>query len=136
MDFASFKCYNALGLIATVQKKKTMKSFKDRKKKFEEKFAHDMELQFKVESRASKLFGLWVAGQIGIDGDEAAAYAREVVTANLEEPGMDDVIRKVKADLNEKGVDISDHILTRKLDEYMETAKEQICEENEKSTEA
>ena len=60
-------------------------SLEDRKDAFEKKYAHDQELMFKVEARTSKLFGLWVAEQIGLSGPDADTYAKEVVAANLEE---------------------------------------------------
>ncbi len=107
----------------------SMDSFKDRKKKFEEKFAHDQDLQFKVESRASKMFGLWIAEKMGFSEDDATTYAKEVVIANLEEAGTDDVIRKVKADIAGKGIEISDHVLRSELDDFMEKAKQQFMEE-------
>ena len=106
-----------------------MKAFQDRKKKFEEKFARDMDLQFKVECRACKKFGLWIAEMIGLSGDDAASYAIEIVTANLEKPGIDDVIERVRKDLDQKKVEISDHKLHFKLETLMEECKEALIEE-------
>jgi hypothetical protein len=93
-------------------------SMEDRQKTFENKFAHDEAMLFKVEARTCKLFGLWVAEQIG-----------EVVAANLEEVGYNDVIRKVRPDIDAKGLDLSDHLLNTKLDEYEAIAKEQLMSE-------
>jgi len=106
-----------------------MASFDDREKGFEKKFEHDQELQFRAEARRNKLLGLWAADLMGITGEEAAAYAKEVVQADFEEPGPEDVIRKVKADFEAKGVDKSDHQIRRQLDELMIEAKQQIMTE-------
>ena len=107
-----------------------MTSFDDRKKGFESKFAHEEKLDFAVEARCSKLFGLWVAEQIGLDGADAKTYAMEVVESNLEEPGFEDVLRKVNKDLNTKNVEISDHDLRVQLDRALAEAKVQIAAEN------
>ena len=74
-----------------------MASFEDREKGFERKFAHDEELKFKATARRNKLLGLWAAEQMGLSGDAAQAYAREVIKADLEEPGEEDVVRKIRA---------------------------------------
>lgn len=106
-----------------------MSSMEDRKNTFENKFAHDEEMLFKVEARTCKLFGLWVAEQIGLDEETATSYASDVIAANLEEPGYNDVIRKVRPDIDAKGLDLSDHVLTVKLDEFETLAKEQLMNE-------
>ncbi|MGI9412607.1 MAG: DUF1476 domain-containing protein [Hyphomicrobiales bacterium] len=106
-----------------------MSTFDKREKGFEGKFAHDQELRFKAEARRNKLLGLWAAEHMGLTGDEAAAYAKEVVKADFEEPGDEDVFRKVRQDFDAKGVDQSDHQIRRTMDELMQTAIEQI--ENE-----
>ncbi len=107
-----------------------MASFDDREKAFESKFAHEEKLDFAVEARCSKLFGLWVATQIGLEDADANTYAMEVVESNLEEPGFEDVIRKVTADLDEKQIEISDHVLRVELDKALVEAKKQISEES------
>lgn len=104
-------------------------SLDDRKDAFEKKYAHDQELMFRVEARTCKLFGLWVAGEIGLNGDDAETYAKTVVAANLEEAGFDDVKRKVVPDLQAKGKDVSDHLLDRKLEECFEEARRQLIPE-------
>lgn len=106
-----------------------MSSFDEREKAFENKYAHEEKLDFAVEARCSKLFGLWVAEQIGLEGADANTYSMEVVEANLEEPGFEDVIRKVEADLNEKQVEISDHLLRSQLDKALQEAKKQVLAE-------
>ena len=106
-----------------------MSSFDEREKAFENKFAHQEKLDFAVEARCSKLFGLWVAEKIGIDGADAMTYAMAVVESNLEEPGFEDVLRKVNADLDEKNIEISDHVLRSELDKALDKAKKEISEE-------
>ena len=76
-----------------------MSSFDDRESAFENKFAHDAETQFKIDARRNKLLGLWAAELLGKSGEEAAAYALEVIKSDFEEAGDEDVIRKVVADL-------------------------------------
>lgn len=103
-------------------------SLDNRKDAFENKYAHDEELKFKVEARTAKLFGLYVAGLLGAEGDMAEQYAKSVVAANLEEAGYGDIKRKVIADLDEKGVEYTEHLLDRQLEIAEEEAKRQIME--------
>lgn len=103
-----------------------MTTFDDRKDAFEKKHAHDEELAFKAVARRNKLLGQWVAGQLGLSGAEADAYAKTVVEADFEEAGDADVIRKVKADLGAKGIEISDHRLMVKLAELLVEAQKQV----------
>ena len=103
-----------------------MTSFEEREKGFERKFAHDEELKFKATARRNRLIGLWAAELMGITGDAAQAYAREVVKADLAEPGDEDVFRKIRADFDAKGVSQSDHQIRRKIDELMGEAIGQI----------
>lgn len=108
-----------------------MTTFDDREKVFEGKFAHDAELIFKARARRNRLFGEWLATELlGLSGDDVKDYAGTVVTADLEEDGDDDVLRKVHADLEAKNVDLSDHRLEKKLEEYMSVAKQQIMAES------
>src|SRR5690606_29429829 len=86
-----------------------MSSFDKRQEGFESKFAHDENLKFRATARRNKLLGLWAAEKMGISGDEAEAYARTVVKADFEEPGEEDVFRKIRGDFDAKGVDQSDH---------------------------
>ncbi|GGA24311.1 DUF1476 domain-containing protein [Neptunicoccus cionae] len=79
-----------------------MSTFNDREKAFENKFAHDAEMQFRAEARRNKLLGLWAADLMGKTGAEADAYAAEVVKSDFEEAGDEDVFRKVSGDLNGK----------------------------------
>jgi hypothetical protein len=103
-----------------------MTSFEDREKGFERKFAHDEELRFKATARRNKLLGLWAASEMGITGDAAQAYAREVIRADLEQPGEEDVFRKIRKDFDAKGVPQSDHQIRRKMSELMGESVAQI----------
>lgn len=103
-----------------------MTTFDKRQEGFEKKFAMDEELQFKAAARRNKLLGLWAAEKLGLSGDEADAYAKSVVVADFEEAGDDDVFRKIRADLDAKSVDQSDHQIRRTMDELMAQAIEQI----------
>jgi hypothetical protein len=103
-----------------------MTTFEDREKGFERKFAHDEELKFRATARRNKLLGLWAAEKLGLSGDEAQSYAREVVKADLAEPGEEDVFRKVRGDFDAKGVDQSDHQIRRMMGELMAEAVHQI----------
>jgi hypothetical protein len=103
-----------------------MTSFDKRKDAFENKYAHDEEMKFKIMARRNKLLGLWAAEKLGYSGDRATDYALEVVRADFEEAGDDDVLRKVKADFDAAGVDQSEHQVRRTMDELLATATEQI----------
>jgi len=103
-----------------------MTTFDNRKDAFENKFAHDEELRFKAESRRNKLLGLWAAGLLGKTGADADAYAREVIAADFEEAGEEDVFRKVRRDFDAAGVQQSDHQIRRTMDELMQQAIIQI----------
>jgi hypothetical protein len=103
-----------------------MTTFEDREKGFERKFAHDEELKFRATARRNKLLGLWAAEKLGLAGDEAQAYAREIVKADLAEPGEEDVFRKVRSDFDAKGIAESDHQIRRMMGELMAAAVSQI----------
>ena len=103
-----------------------MSSFDKREEGFEKKFAHDEELRFKASARRNKLLGLWAAEKLGKTGTEVEAYSREVISADFEEAGDDDVFRKVQADLTAGGVVQSEHQIRRTMDELMTEAIEQI----------
>ncbi len=103
-----------------------MATFDDRERAFESKFAHDADMQFRAEARRNKLLGLWAAGLLGKSGDDASAYAMSVVQADFEEAGVEDVVRKVAADL--AGHATADDIRT-KLTELLPQAKAQLMDE-------
>ena len=103
-----------------------MSTFDDRQQAFEAKFAHDAEMQFKAEARRNKLLGLWAAELMGKSGDEAAAYAIEVVKSDFEEAGDEDVFRKLSGDLG----DLADAATIRaKMAALMAEAKAQLITE-------
>ena len=103
-----------------------MTTFEDREKAFERKFAHDEELRFRATARRNKLLGLWAAEKLGLAGDAAQSYAREVIKADLKLPGDEEVVGKLRRDFDAKGVDQSDHQIRRRLTELMEEALLQI----------
>ncbi|KGM48700.1 DUF1476 domain-containing protein [Pseudooceanicola atlanticus] len=103
-----------------------MSTFDDRENAFENKYAHDQEMQFRAEARRNKLLGLWAAELMGKTGDDAAAYAREVVKADFEEAGHEDVVRKVAGDLGDKAT--ADEIRV-KMEQLLKVAKGQLVDE-------
>ena len=103
-----------------------MTTFDDRENAFESKFAHDADMQFKAEARRNKLLGLWAAGLLGKLGDDANAYATEVVKSDFEEAGDDDVFRKVSGDLGDKA---SEDEIRGKMKELLGEAKAQLMDE-------
>ncbi|NBZ87052.1 DUF1476 domain-containing protein [Stagnihabitans tardus] len=103
-----------------------MTTFDDRENAFESKFAHDAEMQFRAEARRNKLVGLWAAELLGKSGDDAAAYAVEVVSADFEEAGIEDVVRKVAGDLAGKAT--ADQVRA-KMTELLPVAKAQLMSE-------
>ena len=103
-----------------------MSTFDERESAFENKYAHDEEMQFKAQARCNKLLGLWAAELMGKTGDEAAAYAKEVIIADFEEVGQEDVVRKVAADMG----DLADaDTIRQKMTELMALAKSQVMTE-------
>ena len=103
-----------------------MTTFDKREEGFEKKFAHDEELKFKASARRNKLLGQWAAEKLGLTGAEVDAYAKEVIAADFEEAGDEDVFRKLRKDFDAKGVSESDHQIRRTMQELMETAVAQI----------
>lgn len=103
-----------------------MSTFDDRENAFENKFAHDAEMQFKADARRNKLLGLWAAELMGKSADDAAAYATEVVKSDFEEAGHEDVYRKVSGDL---GALADETTIRTKMAELMAAAKAQLMSE-------
>ena len=103
-----------------------MTTFDKREEGFEKKFAHDEELLFKANARRNKLLGLWAAEKMGLSGPAADAYAKEVVVADFEESGDDDVLRKVRKDFDAKGVALSDQEIRKAMDGLLAQAVAQI----------
>jgi hypothetical protein len=85
--------------------------------------AHRQETDFKLQARRNRLFGLWAAGELGLSGDEAASYAREVVLADLEEPGEEDMFRKVRADFERHGKQVTMRELSERLMDALHDAQ-------------
>lgn len=100
-----------------------MSEFQDRQKGQEKKFELDQELEFKAGARRNKLIGLWAAGLMGLAGDEAQAYAKSVVLADFEEAGDEDVLRKLRADLDAKAIAVTDHQLRARMAELLDEAR-------------
>ncbi|UGA48052.1 DUF1476 domain-containing protein [Bradyrhizobium quebecense] len=103
-----------------------MNEFNKREEGFEKKFALDEEQKFKAEARRNKLLGLWAAEKLGISGDAANAYAKEVVAADFEEAGDNDVLHKVLKDLTAKGQAVTEHDVRAKMDELLAVAAAQV----------
>jgi len=103
-----------------------MSQFDDRKRAQETKFQLDQELEFKAQARRAKLVGLWAAGLMGLSGDEAEAYAKSVVVADLEEAGTEDLFRKIRGDLDLHAVQLSDHQIRAKMDEALAEARASV----------
>jgi hypothetical protein len=101
-----------------------MTTFDKREEGFEKQFAHDEELRFKAMARRNKMLGLWAAGVLGKSGADAEAYAKEVVLADFEEAGDNDVLRKVAKDLLPKGV--TEQQVRAQMTELLTQAVEQI----------
>jgi hypothetical protein len=99
-----------------------MTTFDKREEVFENKFAHDEELRFKAHARRNKLVGLWAAEKLGLVGEAAEAYAKAIVTADLDAPGSDGVFAKIRADFDAKGVAQSDHQIRRTMEDTMAKA--------------
>ena len=106
-----------------------MSSFDDRERAEEAKYALDQATEFKIMARRNKLLGLWAAELLGLSGDEAETYAKSVVMADLEEPGDDDVFRKVRGDFDAKGVERSDTRIKEHMAELLPVARDQILKE-------
>ncbi|MFL4970125.1 MAG: DUF1476 domain-containing protein [Xanthobacteraceae bacterium] len=103
-----------------------MSEFDKREEGFEKRFALDEEAKFKAMARRNKLLGLWAAEKLGLSGPDAEAYAKEVVMADFEEPGVNDVFAKIRKDFDAKGVTESDHQIRRTMDQLLDQAIAQV----------
>lgn len=106
-----------------------MTSFDERKKEQEAKFKHEQELAFKITVRRNKLLGLWAAELMGKADDAAEAYGKEVVAADFEKPGDQDVVDKVLGELAAAGVEMDEYRLRKKMERLTEVAREQVMAE-------
>ena len=103
-----------------------MSKFDDREKGYEGKWKRDEELRFKVTARRNKLLGLWAAQKFGLEGGDAEAYAKDVVIADFDRPGDDDVVEKVLADFAKYDIEMTDHGLRKEMARLMDEASRQI----------
>jgi hypothetical protein len=103
-----------------------MTTFDKREEGFEKKFALDEEQKFKAEARRNKLLGLWVAEKLGLSGEAANTYAKDVIAAEFQEAGDADVVRKVIGDLKAKGVALTEQQVRVKMDELTAQAVAQV----------
>ena len=101
-----------------------MSGFKEREKGFEDKYAHDQDLEFKVQARRNRLLGLWAAQKMGLEDGES--YAREVVQADFEEVGEEDVFRKVRGDFDERKVAVTDEEIREQMAALLAQAREEV----------
>jgi hypothetical protein len=101
-------------------------AFSDREKAFEDKWAHDEELRFKVLARRNKLLGLWAAAEMGLKGPAADDYAKAIVQAELTKDGDEAVFQKLRADFAAANTARTDHFLQIKMDEFLGAAKEEV----------
>lgn len=100
-----------------------------REQKFEGAFTHSAEVKFKIEAKRAKLVGYWAAEQLKLKGDKVESYAKQVMEADLKEPGYEDLKRKVKADFESAELDISDHRLNKILEEKWKIAERDVMQE-------
>ncbi|CAN5223760.1 MAG: DUF1476 domain-containing protein [Pseudomonadota bacterium] len=106
-----------------------MTQFNDRERAFESKFAHDEQMNFRIVARRNRLLGEWAARKLGLSDEETASYAKDVVRADFEEAGDEDVIRKVLGDLTAAGVEVSDSEIREALGHKTVDARRQIIQE-------
>ena len=103
-----------------------MTTFDDREQAFEAKFAHDQDMEFKTTARRNRLLGMWAGALMGLNSPAHEDYAAAVVKSDFEQPGDEDVLRKVFEDLKGSGVQITEGDVRMKMDELMAVAREQI----------
>ena len=103
-----------------------MSSFDDRERGFEAKFARDQDSEFRVAARRNRLLGEWAGRLMGLEGEHLESYGKAVVKSDFEQPGDEDVLRKVYGDLQGAGLPTSEGEVRRKMDELMAEAREQI----------
>ncbi len=103
-----------------------MSSMKEREETFERMFVRDEEPKFKATARRNKLLGLWAAEKLGKSGDEAEAYAKQVVVADFQEAGDEDVFRKIRGDFDAAGISEPDEVIRKKMIDLLAEAIEQV----------
>lgn len=105
-------------------------SMNDREQAFESKFKHDEELKFRIAARTAKLFGQWVAQELGLTPEKVAEYGKEMVSTQLDAPGNEDILAKAESDLKAAGKDYTRHSLDTKVSQLEVQAKEQLMSED------
>ena len=110
----------------SVRKRDARPTFDKREEGFEKPSALDEEPRLKGAARRNKKLGLWAAQILGLSGEAAEAYAKEVVVADLQEAGDEDVFRKLRGDFDAKGVEVSDHQIRRNMDEFLALAAAEV----------
>jgi hypothetical protein len=106
-----------------------MTTFDDREKAFENLYARDQEVQFRIVARRNRLLGGWAAELMGLTPVEAEAYAKDVIRADFEEAGDEDVIRKLLGDLTSARVDIDEARIREALEAKTVEARRSFIEE-------
>lgn len=104
-----------------------MAEFDDRERAEEKKFQLDQEREFRAQARRARLTGEWAATLLGYSGEEVEAYAKSVILADLEEAGAEDLFRKIRQDLDAKGIAVSDHEIRARMDEFLAEARQQMA---------
>jgi hypothetical protein len=105
-----------------------MTTFDDRERAFETRYARDQEMQFRIIARRNRLLGHWAARLMGLTETEAESYAKDVVRADFEEAGDEDVIRKLLGDLTSAGVEIDDARIREALEHRTVEARRQLMQ--------
>src|SRR6185437_3586724 len=128
-----FDCGAAAGEIwdrpfVTLPARISMTTFDDREQGFEKRFALDQEQEFKASARRNRALGVWAAGLMGLQDKHIAEYAQAVVKSDFEQPGEDDVLRKVFEDLKGSGVAITEGDVRMKMAELLAQARESVRE--------
>jgi hypothetical protein len=106
-----------------------MAGSEDKQKAHENKFAHDSEIQFKVQARRNKLLGLWAAGKMGLSVDESETFAKNMVVEGLKAAGDENIISKLASSFSEHGLEIAEIALRAQIEILMAEAKDQILSE-------
>ena len=105
-------------------------SFDEREKGYEAKWVHDEELRFRVFSRRNRMLGLWAAGEMGLRGPEAEAYAKDIIAAEFEKDGENAIFTRIRRDFDSHKIALSDHMIRRRMDELLDSAKIEIERES------
>ena len=103
-----------------------MNKFDERVKSFETKFAKDQELQFKVAARSNKYLGEWISSKLGKTEEEKQNYIQEIIKADMEEAGSEDVFRKIKKDFETNSIVIEDSEIRDQMEKALSRAKEDL----------